>query len=195
MMVTPNETVAAIEKRAMQSILLTTKATGDDTMGFGKFASRTYADVAQTEVNYVTWCCQTAREGDCSVYLRRFVNWIEKEKPPLGENDRKKNGGNPLERRSEFEALPPTSMDEHATSSTTSLIKELTGTVAKLAREVQELKDNQQEPPRKTASKPKPNQDCRSVGLLLAFLIIRPVLLFPICSRDLSNLDVLSFWR
>ena len=139
MVVTPNETVAAIQKRAMQSILLTTEATGEDTMGFGKFASRTYADAAQTEVNYVTWCCQTAREGDCSVYLQRFVNWVEKEKPPLGENDRKKMVVTRWSAGTSSKPMPSTSMDEHATSSTTSLIKELTGTVAKLAREVQEL--------------------------------------------------------
>ena len=167
LMVTPNETIAAIQKKAMQNLLQNIEGSAEDAMGFGKFSSRTYADVAQNEPGYVTWARQTATEGDCSIYLRRFVEWVEKEKGQGTSNDQRKV----IVPRPKAHIVRKTKVEKDvgssSSSSTDQLVRELTGTAAKLAAEIQDLKDQHVEPPRKTPAKgptkEKHEQDTRSV--------------------------------
>ena len=45
-------------------------------MGFGKYASSTYAHVSQNYQAYTEWCCQSTQEGEVSWRLARFVDWV-----------------------------------------------------------------------------------------------------------------------
>ena len=70
--VNPNDTIAILQKKALTHLQETIPGTGEDTMGFGKYANKTYQQVYQDDPSYVQWCRTTAQEGPCSIYLDRF---------------------------------------------------------------------------------------------------------------------------
>eukprot|EP00969_Alexandrium_andersonii_P073374 3236945-Alexandrium_andersonii.AAC.1 len=51
--------------------------TGQDKVGFGKFAHLTYAELAQQHMDYIQWCKDTVSECglDTSGSMRRLVKW------------------------------------------------------------------------------------------------------------------------
>lgn len=74
---TGSETMMTLQKLGMEKIYVISQPDGQDPMGFGTHASRTYAEVKQTFPDYCQWAKTTAREGQHSVRLGRFVKWLE----------------------------------------------------------------------------------------------------------------------
>ncbi|CAE7880761.1 unnamed protein product [Symbiodinium sp. KB8] len=72
-----NETIAVLQTRAMQHLVATVEATGQDKMGFGKYASQSYNSVKMNDEQYCRWAMTTAEEGNCSMYLTRFATWLK----------------------------------------------------------------------------------------------------------------------
>ena len=164
-----NETMAILQQRAMQHLISSTEGAGEDKLGFGKYASQTYSHVQQYDDQYCRWVMTTAKEGGgCSMYLTRFATWLENN--PKGktttsvpkvdmnkfvekkEKDKAKgsNGKDPTSGTSSPELKEP------ATSSTgpsEKMLQKLMEAVATLSEEVQTLKNERGEKPRKMAAK------------------------------------------
>lgn len=71
------ETMMILQKQALEKIYVITQPDGQDPMGFGTHASRTYAEVKLEFPDYCQWAKATAHEGQHSVRLGRFVKWLE----------------------------------------------------------------------------------------------------------------------
>ena len=181
--ITGNETMTILQQKAMTHLLQHTDPVGEDKMGFGKYAAQDYATVKQNDPQYCVWATTTAREGECSQYLRRFVKWLQKAemepketKVDLGKiiplakakGYGKKNPGteNPTTGKTMMAhttttpstattATPSTATSSTATSSAGSdpMVQQLLQAVMTLTKEVQELKDEKSEKPRKIAAK------------------------------------------
>ena len=164
-----NETMAILQQRAMQHLISSTEGAGEDKIGFGKYANQTYSHVQQYDDQYCRWVMTTAKEGGgCSMYLTRFATWLEnnpKSKTPnympkvdmnkfveKKEKDKSKGsqGKDPTSRTSSPELKEP------ATSSagpSAKILQKLMEAVATLSEEVQTLKNERGEKPRKMAAK------------------------------------------
>ena len=162
--VNPNDTIAILQKKALTHLQETIPGTGEDTMGFGKYANKTYQQVYQDDPSYVQWCRTTAQEGPCSIYLDRFVNWVSK----IPENDRKIKGPMVVGPKSskDMPKDPKTTQDEtkttekkgrpldSASSSSDQAVGHLAEMVKELMKEVKDLKeDRAMSAPRKMAAK------------------------------------------
>ncbi|CAE7627786.1 unnamed protein product [Symbiodinium sp. CCMP2456] len=75
--VSANETMAQMEKRAMDHLYNTVQSTSLDVVGFGRHASLTYADLVRDYPQYVAWVKQTHRETDeTNIRLKRLATWL-----------------------------------------------------------------------------------------------------------------------
>ncbi|CAE7812497.1 unnamed protein product [Symbiodinium sp. CCMP2456] len=145
---TPNDTIGTIQRKAMNVILATTTPNGGDLMGFGKFAAKTYREVLDEEPKYVEWARQTEMEGECSVYLRRFIRWV-KLHAEQEMNERTATVAKAKQGYSKTSAPV-----EAASGSNDAAVTALTNVVAQLVQEVQAMKEERAEKPRKVLAKP-----------------------------------------
>ncbi|CAE7500597.1 RE1, partial [Symbiodinium sp. CCMP2456] len=169
---TPNDTIGTIQRKAMNVILATTTPNGGDLMGFGKFAAKTYREVLDEEPKYVEWARQTEMEGECSVYLRRFIRWVklhaeQETNEKMVAVAKAKQGARAAPKRTAAttKGYPKISAPvEAASGSNDAAVAALTNVVAQLVQEVQTMKEERAEKPRKVLAKPDmemeaPNQD------------------------------------
>ena len=167
--VNANETMAILQQRAMQHLISSTEGAGEDKLGFGKYANQTYSHVQQYDDQYCRWVMTTAKEGGgCSMYLTRFATWLENNPRSKASTSMPKVGMNKFVEKKEkdksrgSQGKDPTSgtsspeLKEPATSSTgpsEKMLQELMEAVATLSEEVQTLKNERGEKPRKMAAK------------------------------------------
>ena len=173
--ITGNETMTILQQKAMTHLLQHTDPVGEDKMGFGKYAAQDYATVKQNDPQYCAWATTAAREGECSQYLRRFVKWLQKaETKPRetkvdlskiipttkakGYNKQDPDTENPTPGKTMMAhttTTPSTATSSTATSSAgpDPMVQQLLQAVMTLTKEVQELKDEKSEKPRKIAAK------------------------------------------
>ncbi|CAE7440536.1 unnamed protein product [Symbiodinium pilosum] len=177
MLVSPNATIATIQKAAMQQLLADIPGADGDVMGFGKFSERTYLEVWSTETSYCGWAKDTYKEESTSIYLRRFVEWmLQKEvsgtKPKVVVGSPKKKS-NPTKSPYKMEAKSAT-METPSASSAASpdAVTQLTAMVAQLATEIKEMKEERASAqPRKVAA----TQDIPMVQKPKDFRLVRPL--------------------
>ncbi|OLP95919.1 hypothetical protein AK812_SmicGene21911 [Symbiodinium microadriaticum] len=75
--VSPNETMAQMENRAMNHLYSTVQSTSQDVVGFGRHASLTYAELLRDFPQYAEWVKQTHRETtETNVRLKRLATWL-----------------------------------------------------------------------------------------------------------------------
>ncbi|CAE7406995.1 RE2, partial [Symbiodinium sp. KB8] len=75
--VSPNETMAQMENRAMNHLYSTVQSTSQDVVGFGRHAHLTYAELVRDFPQYVEWVKQTHREtAETNVRLKRLATWL-----------------------------------------------------------------------------------------------------------------------
>ena len=178
MTLTGNETMATLQQKGMTQILNHVATSGSDKMGFGKYASETYLQVWTNDRAYCRWAHTTAKEGESSIHLRRFVRWVDSyqylqpksaivikkemlehhdpEQPPkmITEKTETPNKGY-AKAKAAPKAEPGNTGPNAASSSATSeaMLVQLTQVVANLAKEVEALKEAQTDMPRKVAAK------------------------------------------
>ena len=73
--VTKGDSKSSLIYKLMQNDRMEQPATGQDFLGFGKFGSRTYEDVRDTEPHYCRWVLETM-DSESSKDLRRFGRWL-----------------------------------------------------------------------------------------------------------------------
>ncbi|CAE7339017.1 unnamed protein product [Symbiodinium sp. CCMP2456] len=173
--ITGNETMTILQQKAMTHLLMATDPVGEDKMGFGKYAAQTYATVKQNDPQYCSWATVTSKEGECSQYLRRFVKWLEmpeaKERAhkvdlnkivPISKAkmfNKKPGTEDPTTGKGYPATTPTTSTSPTITAKATSssapdpMVQQLVQAVTALAKEVQDLKDDKAEKPRKIMAK------------------------------------------
>ena len=168
--ITGNETIAGLQEKAMKYLVQSVDVVGKDKMGFGKYASQTYEHVKRTDSQYCQWVRTTAKEGGCSMYLSRFATWLEsedrkpavlmKEKVDMNEyKDVKKTPGAKIKEMKVPPASSTTSspeLKEESSASSGSMeqtVHQLTHMVATLTQEVQTLKSEKGEKPRKMVAR------------------------------------------
>ena len=163
--VSPSDTIGTLQKKALDHLLETIPGSGEDLMGFGKYSNKTYHQVFLEDKKYVEWAQTTAKEGPCSIYLDRFVNWTH----TLPENDRKAKSplviggksGKTISKKAGQPTTPTPSLEKkgyetgNASSSTDPAVGQLTQLVKELMKEVKDLKeDKAMAVPRKVAARP-----------------------------------------
>ena len=163
MTVGPNETIAMIQKRAMAQLMENIPGSGGDLMGYGKYADVTYEQVVKTDPQYVEWAKTTASEGPCSIYLDRFVNWVNtktetpKKEPLMVTKNPKAKAATSGKIKVEHGPSPkPEKATESgsASSSTEKSVEILAKAVQELMHEVKEMKEERAASvPRKVAAK------------------------------------------
>ncbi|CAE7681801.1 RE2 [Symbiodinium sp. CCMP2456] len=156
-----NDTIAIIQKNCMTLLIQTIEGEDDDLMGFGKHSERTYLQVLESDGQYCDWARTTAREGDCSIYLKRFVNWMEHRRPAdtkkkiiMAKKKTSKMGAGYPEPELAPTPKAKTMMTSSAASSSEDAVLQLTEMVATLAAEVKSLKEDKGEKPRKMTARP-----------------------------------------
>ena len=172
--ITGNETISVLQQKAMTHLLATVEASPKDPLGFGKYSVQTYENVKHNDPRYCEWARQTAKEGQCSDYLKRFAKWLEtpppmsskttpKAKVDIGKiveqtkNKAKEDGYPDADHatKKETTAATPTPVTSAAAASsndTGHMIQQLVLAVSSLAQEVQTLKDEKNTRPRKVAA-------------------------------------------
>ena len=82
-----NETVAQLERRAVEQAHRLSAVDGRDYVGFGKHAGLQYQDINRYHESYRTWVLQTDAESPGADYrLRRLARWL-RENPIQPDND------------------------------------------------------------------------------------------------------------
>ncbi|OLQ01173.1 Copia protein [Symbiodinium microadriaticum] len=177
--ITGNETMTILQQKAMGHLLQVTTPVGEDKMGFGKYAAQTYTTVRQNDPQYCSWATETAREGECSQYLKRFVKWLQMRPEETKHNKvdlnkvvpHAKAKSNPKkpgtdDPTTDKTGYPTTTSPATSSTSQDAVVQQLVNAVTALAKEVQDLKNDKAEKPRKIAAKTdcemeeKPHQDC-----------------------------------
>lgn len=82
-----NETIAQVQKKAMERIYQRATAHGTDPVGFGEHSSLCYEELRDSQPGYAKWAIQTAQEGECSFRMKRLTEWLlqnpkDQEMPP-----------------------------------------------------------------------------------------------------------------
>ena len=196
MLVSPNATMATIQKAAMQQLLTDIPGADGDVMGFGKFSERTYLEVWSVETSYCSWAKDTYKEESTSIYLKRFVEWmIQKEtsgaKPKVVVGSPKKKAS-PTKSPSKTETKSATMETPSASSAAhTDAVTQLTAMVAQLATEIKEMKEEKaSSQPRKVAA----TQDIQMVQKPKDFRLVRPLPVHLRISPNLLSLTCLKSW-
>ncbi|CAE7582483.1 RE1 [Symbiodinium sp. CCMP2592] len=188
---TTNDTIGTLQRKVMDQLLGSVTPVGRELMGFGKFSSRTYRQVLEDEPKYTEWAKQTAHEGQSSVYLQRFVRWVEDyadfEEPVKGEvaADHKKTILPKAKSKTPPMATKGYPTEVEGANSAGSMmaseetVKNLTMIVAQLAQEVKSMKEEKGEKPRKIVAK---DAEMATKQGLVGFE--RPELLEIMCEPD-----------
>ncbi|CAE7662420.1 RE1 [Symbiodinium sp. CCMP2592] len=149
--VTPNDTISTIQRKLLNYFMSTVIPVGEDVMGFGK--------------KYVEWAKTTSQEGDCSPFLRRFVRWVNeyadfedelvtamptKPEPEKVKSPTPKKGYPNMENR----PVPSTGEASSSSNATEQAVMQLANVVSALMKEVQDLKEEKSEKPRKITARP-----------------------------------------
>ncbi|CAE6969386.1 RE2 [Symbiodinium sp. CCMP2592] len=169
MKVGTNDTIAIIQKNCMSHMIRTIEGHDNDRMGFGKHSQKTYLEVLETDENYCQWAKQTATETGCSIYLQRFVTWMNnrattevKKKLVIAKKKTSKMGEGYPEITPKAKAITPKHQPSTtaSASSTDVAVAQLAQMVATLTEEVKSLKEGQPEKPRKVTVRDQdmPNQ-------------------------------------
>ena len=72
---TDNDTKGSLMRKLRDHEFLNQAAKGEDLMGFGKHAAKTYQEVMTQDPQYVRWAREAAQDGGCSAHLRRFAQY------------------------------------------------------------------------------------------------------------------------
>ena len=72
---TDSDTKGSLMRKLREHEFLNQPANGTDLMGFGKHASKTYAEVLAQDPQYVRWARETAMDGNSTPHLRRFAQY------------------------------------------------------------------------------------------------------------------------
>lgn len=133
---TMNETMATLQRMAVQKIYMETDPREEDPVGFGQHSSLSYREVLQHS-EYITWVLKTWKEGECDYRLARLAMWAEKEQSAASSSQ----GYQPPTHRALDLKLPvKTEMNTDEGSVTSSQIQQTNAMLAKLAEVVVELK-------------------------------------------------------
>ena len=79
MSLTGNETMAQLTKKAMDQIHIQSTPNGNDPIGFGEYAAKSYQEAKIYVPWYCDWAKTMAKEGDVSIRMARFVRWLEQQ--------------------------------------------------------------------------------------------------------------------
>lgn len=167
--VTPNDTIATLQKKSLMAIYDQAAISAEDPVGFGKYASLTYQELYQQDVQYLQWVLTTAKEGYCDARLARLARWCQDlskvTKKPAEEasipTSELINKGylKPAQVKKLAEPSATSAASESVTSSqmeaTNAMIQQLASAVLDLKEEVQDLKEergNRKEPKIKSDS-------------------------------------------
>lgn len=71
-----NDTIAQIQKKAMERIYQRAAAHGTDPVGFGEHSSLSYEELRNRHPDYAAWAIKTAQEGSCCYRMTRLTNWL-----------------------------------------------------------------------------------------------------------------------
>ncbi len=74
-----NETIPQLQRAALQKIYMETEPRGEDPVGFGAHAAKSYQELMMTNPEYITWAVKTWKEGDCDYRLARLARWAEED--------------------------------------------------------------------------------------------------------------------
>ena len=70
------ETVAAMFSKGEAAIIQKYEPTGSETVGFGKYGTMTFEEVAENHQDYLTWCIKALSETDSPYWrMERLVKW------------------------------------------------------------------------------------------------------------------------
>ncbi|CAE7255758.1 RE1 [Symbiodinium sp. CCMP2456] len=157
-----NETVATLEKLAMQRASVLAKPMAQDYVGFGKHAGLEYQDINEFQPAYREWVLKTdAEETGCDYRLRRLAVWLRENPVRKGSQRDLPVRGQPKSKAmfrpsgATGSTTPPaTEMSPSAPSvvdrDMIAILQNLAGTVQDLQQEMAELKG---ERPRKKDQK------------------------------------------
>ncbi|CAE7161253.1 unnamed protein product, partial [Symbiodinium necroappetens] len=165
---TGNETMAQLERRAVEQAHRLARAHAHDYVGFGKHSGLQYEDINRYQPSYRAWVIQTDQESPGADYrLRRLAAWL-RANPPAIEDEMPTREVRP-KAKSATRAKPPVKdfpmeMNDgaSATSSETppiqaaqmaQVLSQLAGAIETLQTEMKDLKDEKVERPRKKDTK------------------------------------------
>jgi len=176
LILTGNETVAQLERRAVEQAHRLSAADGRDYVGFGKHAALQYMDINRYQPSYRAWVLQTDAERAGADYrLRRLASWLRENPVPRDQETHRemtvkakvkavpKRRTIPVEEEME---LPMNTIDTELASASSatpaanmeqmaSAISQLAGVIQNLQHDMNDLKE---ERPRKKDSKDKSRQ-------------------------------------
>ncbi|CAE7241426.1 RE1 [Symbiodinium sp. CCMP2592] len=177
LILTGNETVAQLERRAVEQAHKLTPADGRDYVGFGKHAALQYLEINRYQASYRAWVIQTDAESAGADYrLRRLAKWLRENPPdvdPENETPHRETQGRskaaPKRKTgpaSKALSLPMNTLeDEKAATSSTSTsaemnqmaqaIMQMAGAIQNLQQDMNEMKE---ERPRKKDGKDRERQ-------------------------------------
>ena len=181
-----NETIAQLERKAMEQAHRLAKADPRDYVGFGKHAGLQYQDIHRYHKEYRAWVIRTAAENQsgCDHRLSRLAQWLfenpeyeektaieetlEKYKPekPVG-LPRKNPGVTPKAKIAP--SMPSTSEHGSASSSQAQGMEQLAGVITQMAGAIQSLQEEMQDlraerPRKKDGANRGPKSDTTSEG-------------------------------
>ncbi|CAE7868774.1 unnamed protein product [Symbiodinium necroappetens] len=165
---TGNETLAQLERRAVEQAHRLARAHAQDYVGFGKHSGLQYEDINHYQPSYRAWVLQTAQENPGADYrLVRLANWL-RNNPPALEADSPVRTARPkakmmMKPKTTMKSPPPTTIDEDAATSSdgppiradqlAKVLTQLSGAIETLQHEMKDLKEEKEERPRKKDAK------------------------------------------
>ncbi|CAE7351625.1 unnamed protein product [Symbiodinium sp. CCMP2456] len=158
------ETVAQMERLALQHAYRVATPAAADVVGFGKFSTLEYQDINRYQPGYREWILKTDAEStECDFRLKRLATWL-RANPPMAKD---KSIEDLLTENHKSVSMAGIE-NQSATSSTTptekgqimQVLQQLAGAVQTLQEEVTEMKE---ERPRRKESR-KPHSDATSEG-------------------------------
>ncbi|CAE6915033.1 unnamed protein product [Symbiodinium sp. CCMP2592] len=86
---TGHETIPVLQQKAMKVIYSVSIPSALDTVGFGKFASKTYGQILREETKYSQWVQETYLEGgqSCEIHLQRLATWLIEQTDRISETE------------------------------------------------------------------------------------------------------------
>ncbi|CAE7937367.1 rps4x [Symbiodinium sp. KB8] len=165
---TGNETLAQLERRAVEQAHRLARAHAQDYVGFGKHSGLQYEDINHYQPSYRAWVLQTAQENPGADYrLVRLANWL-RDNPPALEAESPVRTARPkakmmMKPKTVMKEPPTTTIDEDAATSSdgppiradqlAKVLNQLSGAIETLQHEMKDLKEEKEERPRKKDAK------------------------------------------
>lgn len=141
-----NETIPQLQRAALQKIYMETDPRGEDPVGFGAHAAKSYQELMMTHPDYVTWAVKTWKEGDCDYRLARLARWAEED----NKKPKSSHQGYPAQEEetevkemiTEKKDVTPSLAAGSDTSITSSQIQQTNAMIMKLAEVVMSMKSD-----------------------------------------------------